>query len=165
MKKEESITSPKPNTPEQKNEHDQNTTFQTCAICLNDLEDLTPTYTLECKHQFHRACIVEWFKQKHTCPYCRREIFIQNESRIPPNPNEIRRYVRDGIVSLALILEIFLKTQSQAFRGLYQRTERVIQTPTLRRCIREYSTNPNYSLGDLLRMTATGLFFDYLKFG
>jgi hypothetical protein len=51
-----------------------------CAICT---EPLTPktTFTTNCKHKFHRACIEQWCngKTKCDCPTCRTEL--------NPNPN------------------------------------------------------------------------------
>ena len=39
-----------------------------CSICLNELDKYV---TLKCKHNFHRTCILEWYKYKLNCPLCR----------------------------------------------------------------------------------------------
>ena len=58
-----------------------------CAICS---ETLTPetTFTTNCEHNFHRACIERWCNGKRLCPcpICRREL--------DPNPNPRLRTTR-----------------------------------------------------------------------
>ena len=42
-----------------------------CSICFNSMTE-TESYSLECDHKFHTACILKWFRSKHdTCPLCR----------------------------------------------------------------------------------------------
>jgi hypothetical protein len=49
---------------------------QTCLICLE--QSPNPTI-LQCSHQFHYKCILEWYKtviatpDKNKCPYCRQD--------------------------------------------------------------------------------------------
>jgi len=43
-----------------------------CSICYEDIntED-NNTYTLECNHCYHAACIIKWFRNDHSnCPLC-----------------------------------------------------------------------------------------------
>eukprot|EP00536_Pseudo-nitzschia_multiseries_P014174 jgi/Psemu1/291301/fgenesh1_pg.665_\ len=55
-----------------------------CLICLEDMV-LTPSASTTsvvclklCKHRFHKVCIIETLKQKHTkCPYCREPIGVK----------------------------------------------------------------------------------------
>jgi len=42
----------------------------TCSICLNDI-NISNYIELKCKHQFHNACIDNWFIRKRSCPNCR----------------------------------------------------------------------------------------------
>jgi hypothetical protein len=39
-----------------------------CAICLDEMQLVT---SLSCRHMFHTDCILEWLRQKNTCPVCR----------------------------------------------------------------------------------------------
>jgi hypothetical protein len=49
--------------------------LDTCAICLNELEDDNNIYTIpECNHNFHQLCIIEWYRRLGSdcgCPLCR----------------------------------------------------------------------------------------------
>ena len=51
-----------------------NIDLDTCAICLNELED-DNIYTIpECNHNFHQLCIIEWYRRMGSdcgCPLCR----------------------------------------------------------------------------------------------
>jgi hypothetical protein len=40
-----------------------------CSICFEEIKD---EYVTECNHKFCVKCITEWFKIKHTCPYCNK---------------------------------------------------------------------------------------------
>ena len=42
----------------------------TCGICLTLFEN--DSFSLECKHIFHKECISEWFEECENtkCPYC-----------------------------------------------------------------------------------------------
>ena len=41
-----------------------------CAVCLTN-DSFGFRVVLECGHVFHKACLVEWVREKSTCPYCR----------------------------------------------------------------------------------------------
>lgn len=45
-----------------------------CTICLVEFEDGDEVCDIECKHLFHKDCIVEWGKVKPECAICRKEI-------------------------------------------------------------------------------------------
>lgn len=41
-----------------------------CQICLDDRD--APATTLECGHEFHTTCIIQWFRgPSNACPMCR----------------------------------------------------------------------------------------------
>lgn len=41
-----------------------------CPVCLEGLGE--SPHTLQCEHQFHGACLVDWFRRGHAeCPICR----------------------------------------------------------------------------------------------
>lgn len=42
-----------------------------CPICLESCGVSNRIKTKCCSHYFHESCIIEWFKDKLTCPYCR----------------------------------------------------------------------------------------------
>lgn len=46
-----------------------------CSICFMEYKD-TPkkkvVRTVECKHYFHKSCMIKWLKTSPTCPICRR---------------------------------------------------------------------------------------------
>jgi len=47
-------------------EHDKE-----CPICLCELKKTQELKVLECFHQFHKDCILEWSKKRRLCPICR----------------------------------------------------------------------------------------------
>jgi hypothetical protein len=60
--------------------HENPFAHSTCAICLEDMDDINETTTIRiCKHIHHTICINTWTKNLHsklknaTCPQCRCE--------------------------------------------------------------------------------------------
>ena len=49
------------------------TTEDTCPVCCEVLLEDEQIHSLECGHTFHCRCIVQWFREHHTCPMCRDE--------------------------------------------------------------------------------------------
>jgi Ring finger domain len=51
-----------------------------CAICLENFVEgdliTTSSINLECKHQFHQPCIMEWCMKQSDCPCCRRDLLF-----------------------------------------------------------------------------------------
>ena len=48
----------------------QNQSSDFCAICLSNISEKNK-YTLDCNHNFHIDCIVEWFRKSNgNCPCC-----------------------------------------------------------------------------------------------
>ena len=62
-----------------------------CPICLTTMK--RPT-TLNCDHQFCRACIGKWKQEKNQCPLCREQIQIPHTYKLRPRNNS--RTVRDS---------------------------------------------------------------------
>jgi len=55
-----------------------------CEICLLDYkveEEVCWSPNIECKHAFHRECIVHWLLKNQTCPICRRD-YLQSNANI-----------------------------------------------------------------------------------
>ncbi|KAK1355448.1 hypothetical protein POM88_048704 [Heracleum sosnowskyi] len=46
-----------------------------CSICHIDFDVNQKICILECGHMFHESCIVEWVREKNTCPLCRRKLY------------------------------------------------------------------------------------------
>ena len=42
-----------------------------CSICTENFKNEDQVSNMECKHLFHKDCIIEWGKYKNTCPICR----------------------------------------------------------------------------------------------
>ncbi|KAK0083891.1 hypothetical protein PV326_006477 [Microctonus aethiopoides] len=53
-----------------------------CVICFEVLrpgiKTSNPTYTLQCKHIFHKKCINNWFKENRSCPTCRKHSVLDD---------------------------------------------------------------------------------------
>ena len=49
-----------------------------CSICLGDFELEEEIVILSCKHEFHKLCVQEWFRENigknQTCPNCRNNL-------------------------------------------------------------------------------------------
>ena len=46
-----------------------------CTICLESFDENQDIIELDCKHKFHKNCIMEWLdKYDYKCPICRKEI-------------------------------------------------------------------------------------------
>ncbi|KAL3108209.1 hypothetical protein niasHT_018617 [Heterodera trifolii] len=56
-----------------------------CAICLDPIENGTMVKPLPCKHIFHNKCIYSWIKQHITCPMCRDALSMTNAVDISSN--------------------------------------------------------------------------------
>ena len=53
-----------------KNIKNKNGVIENCTICL--LNDINKYCEItECKHSFHIKCLIQWIKEKNTCPVCR----------------------------------------------------------------------------------------------
>ena len=56
--------------------------YSECIICLNAMSKPEDMMRLTCKHEYHRKCISEWFKEKRECPMCRN--YDVNPEEYPP---------------------------------------------------------------------------------
>lgn len=45
-----------------------------CSICLEYYSKKEKKVILECGHEFHKGCILEWLDKEKTCPLCRNNI-------------------------------------------------------------------------------------------
>lgn len=48
---------------------------ETCAICLDDYLSGESIAALQCRHEYHLRCIVEWILVDNSCPLCRCQAF------------------------------------------------------------------------------------------
>jgi hypothetical protein len=54
--------------------------YDTCPICLSNMDDETKIYKLDCNHSFHIECIMKWFRSsKGNCPCCLDNPFGNND--------------------------------------------------------------------------------------
>jgi hypothetical protein len=51
-------------------------TDNTCTVCLDDIDPISPVSALPCGHRFHHQCIDKWITQSNTCPVCRRTLTV-----------------------------------------------------------------------------------------
>ena len=46
-----------------------------CSICMDDLSVGDEYFDIECKHKFHKKCMIKWLEEyNYICPVCRGEI-------------------------------------------------------------------------------------------
>jgi len=68
-------------TDSQSKQGDDDSTEVICAICQEEIE-IGEWYKRlpQCEHCFHASCSDEWLSRRATCPVCRTEIFIDENS-------------------------------------------------------------------------------------
>jgi hypothetical protein len=77
-----------------KNGKCENTLNHTCAICLDRIT--SGNVKTQCKHNFHKRCLIGWCKNKPnepTCPICRADIKKTCVKITPFDSHEVFRYV------------------------------------------------------------------------
>ena len=58
-----------------KNIEVKETIIDKCSICLMSIDSGDTMLDIECKHCFHKECLLEYLKKyNHICPICRKEI-------------------------------------------------------------------------------------------
>lgn len=76
-----------------RSEHDQTI----CPICLESLQGAGRSTALDCRHQFHRACIDPWVQQHGSCPLCRADVEAplapEDEARSQEYQRRLRFYM------------------------------------------------------------------------
>jgi len=51
------------------------TLIDKCSICMTSIDKGDKMLDIECKHSFHKDCLLEYLKKyNHICPICRSEI-------------------------------------------------------------------------------------------
>ncbi|OAY61318.1 probable E3 ubiquitin-protein ligase HIP1 [Manihot esculenta] len=53
---------------------------EVCGVCQEEMEMGDEGRAMECMHKFHGFCIVQWLKMKKTCPLCRYEMHIHQDT-------------------------------------------------------------------------------------
>jgi hypothetical protein len=73
----------------------------TCAICLDTLEDDDEVRGLTCGHAFHASCVDPWLTSRRACcPLCKADYYVPKprpEGEAEPNPSGAR--TRSGLRS------------------------------------------------------------------
>lgn len=59
----------KPNQPE-----------ETCSICFMEVEEGAKIRTLSCCHEYHSKCIKQWLLNEKSCPICKKEVIVPEQS-------------------------------------------------------------------------------------
>uniref|UniRef100_A0A6C0E401 RING-type domain-containing protein n=1 Tax=viral metagenome TaxID=1070528 RepID=A0A6C0E401_9ZZZZ len=64
-----------------------------CSLCKISLTD-KPNYKLNCGHDFHTGCIIDWFRfQSYQCPCCYNDAQLYNNSNISNNQVVFTNYL------------------------------------------------------------------------
>jgi hypothetical protein len=72
---------------------DQASEDNDCSLCKISLTD-KPNYKLQCGHNFHTGCIIDWFRfQSYQCPCCYIDAQLYNNSNISNNQVVITNYL------------------------------------------------------------------------
>ena len=63
-----------------------------CPIChddnfTNNENDSSGCYTTSFGHLFHSSCINRWYLTSNTCPCCRTEVFVRQDTSVIDNDN------------------------------------------------------------------------------
>ncbi|KAL5594296.1 hypothetical protein BROUX41_001238 [Berkeleyomyces rouxiae] len=68
---------------------ENNTDADTCAICIDTLEDDDDVRGLTCGHAFHAACVDPWLTVRRACcPLCKADYYIPKPRPEAPPPSE-----------------------------------------------------------------------------
>ncbi|KAJ4981220.1 hypothetical protein NE237_032057 [Protea cynaroides] len=56
---------------------DQEQSYSTCMICMDEFVKGVEIARLPCKHFFHGECIFKWLENKNSCPLCRLALPVE----------------------------------------------------------------------------------------
>jgi hypothetical protein len=62
---------------ERKGDVEKGYSSEPCPICFDDMQE---KHYSECKHAFHKECLLEWLKHHQTCPICRAVLVCETGS-------------------------------------------------------------------------------------
>jgi hypothetical protein len=72
---------------------DQASEDNDCSLCKISLTD-KHNYKLQCGHNFHTGCIIDWFRfQSYQCPCCYNDAQLYNNSNISNNQVVFTNYL------------------------------------------------------------------------
>lgn len=52
------------------NHNESDTSWDVCPICIEMFTHGSKVIELECKHYYHKECIMSWYQKKKICPLC-----------------------------------------------------------------------------------------------
>ncbi|KAL0316027.1 UNVERIFIED_CONTAM: E3 ubiquitin-protein ligase RHF2A [Sesamum radiatum] len=56
----------------------QESSDDSCSICLEGFCDSDPSTVTSCKHEFHLQCILEWCQRSSNCPMCWQNVSLKD---------------------------------------------------------------------------------------
>lgn len=74
----------------EQNETSNDNEMNCCSICLSEYEegdDICLSPNPQCKHAFHKDCMVEWLMKHNRCPICRNNYLLTNTEDNDSNTN------------------------------------------------------------------------------
>lgn len=98
-------------------------TYDTCAICLEEMDKKRFCRKTKCNHNYHRICLYTWLKENNNCPLCRTilrnhdsyDMFTHLMCMITPLFLSINMKIYEGILG---------KTKYHTVERLYRRLVR-----------------------------------------
>lgn len=76
-----------------------------CTICLEDIKFPGKVKVLQCKHEYHEACITPWLVSNGTCPLCKYNVIEDCRSEVK-DCQETRTYDMADSIGTSFILPI-----------------------------------------------------------
>lgn len=78
---------------------------QSCVICIDDIKEKKTVIELPCNHQFCENCLIDWFKEKNTCPCCKVIPTIEKSNKVAEktslaqlDPDELQKIYFDKLL-------------------------------------------------------------------
>jgi hypothetical protein len=90
-----------------------------CSVCICEFSENERLVPLPCSHIFHEDCIKPWLQSHNSCPVCRYELEMENETLDRERKTKMLREFGEYNVQL-----MQLTAQAHVLYGKYQRCKR-----------------------------------------